>query len=135
VVGIGPGSYTGVRMGVVVAKILAKELNIPLYKISSLLLKASSFEGEVASIIDARRDHVFVGIYDLSKASVVVMEDTYMSLVDLKKRVNKDQIMSHFKPDILTLNRKNLFDKVEDIDPLTPNYLRKTQAENERKNS
>jgi tRNA threonylcarbamoyladenosine biosynthesis protein TsaB len=135
VVGIGPGSYTGVRMGVVVAKILAKEFNIPLYKISSLLLKSSSYEGEFASIIDARRDYVFGGIYNLDIDSVIILEDRYLMLEELKNKVNPDQIISTFKPDILKLNRKNLFVKVEDIDELTPNYLRKTQAENERNNS
>lgn len=135
VVGIGPGSYTGVRMGVVVAKMLAKESGIPLYKVSSLILKASSNEGLVGSIIDARRNHVFAGIYDFSKNEVVIKKDTYISLDDFKNEINQQAIDDTFKPDVLKLNAKNLFENVDNIDALTPQYLRKTQAENERNDS
>ncbi|MFR0367763.1 tRNA (adenosine(37)-N6)-threonylcarbamoyltransferase complex dimerization subunit type 1 TsaB [Candidatus Phytoplasma palmae] len=44
IVGIGPGSYIGTRLAVVTSKILALELNIKLYKISSLLLLSSGFK-------------------------------------------------------------------------------------------
>lgn len=135
VVGIGPGSYTGVRIGVVVAKMLAKESGIPLYKVSSLILKASSNEGLVGSIIDARRNHVFAGIYDFSKNEVVIKKDTYISLDDFKNEINQQAIDDTFKPDVLKLNAKNLFENVDNIDALTPQYLRKTQAENERNDS
>lgn len=135
VVGIGPGSYTGVRIGVVVAKMLAKESGIPLYKVSSLILKASSNEGLVGSIIDARRNHVFAGIYDFSKNEVVIKKDTYISLDDFKNEINQQAIHDTFKPDVLKLNAKNLFENVDNIDALTPQYLRKTQAENERNDS
>lgn len=135
VVGIGPGSYTGVRMGVVVAKMLAKESGIPLYKVSSLILKASSNEGLVGSIIDARRNHVFAGIYDFSKNEVVIKKDKYISLDDFKNEINQQAIDDTFKPDVLKLNAKNLFENVDNIDALTPQYLRKTQAENERNDS
>ncbi|MDV3140064.1 MAG: hypothetical protein Q8765_02595 [Sweet potato little leaf phytoplasma] len=40
-VGCGPGSYTGTKIGVLTAKLLSLELNIPLFKISSLLLLSS----------------------------------------------------------------------------------------------
>ncbi|MBP3059481.1 tRNA (adenosine(37)-N6)-threonylcarbamoyltransferase complex dimerization subunit type 1 TsaB [Texas Phoenix palm phytoplasma] len=44
IVGVGPGSYIGTRLAVVTSKILALELNIKLYKISSLLLLSSGFK-------------------------------------------------------------------------------------------
>ena len=122
-------------MGVVVAKMLAKESGIPLYKVSSLILKASSNEGLVGSIIDARRNHVFAGIYDFSKNEVVIKKDTYISLEDFKNEINQQAIDDTFKPDVLKLNAKNLFENVDNIDALTPQYLRKTQAENERNDS
>jgi len=66
-VGVGPGSYTGVRMGVVVAKMWAKEWDIPLFKISTLALMASAKKGPTLAMIDARNQHVFAGAYDFSR--------------------------------------------------------------------
>ena len=62
----GPGSYTGVRIGVTIAKTLAWTLNIPIFSVSSLQLLAANapyFPGVVCTIMDARRGNVFAGIY------------------------------------------------------------------------
>ncbi|RKD71428.1 tRNA threonylcarbamoyladenosine biosynthesis protein TsaB [Sinobaca qinghaiensis] len=62
----GPGSYTGVRISVTTAKTLAWSLQIPVYGISSLHLlaeQAKLFSGWIVPFIDARRDHVYTGIY------------------------------------------------------------------------
>lgn len=65
-VACGPGSYTGVRIGVTVAKTLAYTLNIPIVGISSLEVLAqngSRFNGRVSPIFDARRGQVYTGLY------------------------------------------------------------------------
>jgi tRNA threonylcarbamoyladenosine biosynthesis protein TsaB len=62
----GPGSYTGVRIGVTIAKTLAWTLKIPLVGVSSLQTIAgngSLFNGLICPIMDARRDNVFSAIY------------------------------------------------------------------------
>ncbi len=62
----GPGSYTGVRIGVTIAKTMAWTLKIPLVGVSSLQTLAgngSLFEGLVCPIMDARRENVFSAIY------------------------------------------------------------------------
>lgn len=67
VVAKGPGSYTGVRIGVTIAKTLAWTLNIPLVGISSLEVQAAAaaryFHGNVSPIFDARRGQVYTGLY------------------------------------------------------------------------
>ncbi|MFJ7827841.1 tRNA (adenosine(37)-N6)-threonylcarbamoyltransferase complex dimerization subunit type 1 TsaB [Psychrobacillus sp. NPDC096623] len=78
----GPGSYTGVRIGVTIGKTLAWTLNVPIYSVSSLHSLAENapyFQGVVCSIMDARRGNVFAGIYSNGE----VVKEAHMSLVDL----------------------------------------------------
>lgn len=128
VVGVGPGSYTGTRIGVVVAKTLAHALRIPLYKVSSLALLASSQEGVLIAAVDARRGYVFAGIYDVSDKVVCLQEDAYTTLEAMQQARNLPVVMQG-RPEILKV--KALKERVLDLDALTPTYLRLTQAENE----
>jgi tRNA threonylcarbamoyladenosine biosynthesis protein TsaB len=69
----GPGSYTGLRVGMASAKGLCYALNIPLITVGTLKLMAASAMADitesaqpkwVAPLIDARRQEVFAAIYD-----------------------------------------------------------------------
>ncbi|SFJ73054.1 tRNA (adenosine(37)-N6)-threonylcarbamoyltransferase complex dimerization subunit type 1 TsaB [Thermoflavimicrobium dichotomicum] len=62
----GPGSYTGIRIGVTSAKTMAWARKIPLYSESSLTVLAMNgfrFPGLVVPIFDARRQRVYSGVY------------------------------------------------------------------------
>lgn len=62
----GPGSYTGVRIGLATAKTLAWTLNIPIVAISSLELLARNIHNDknyVSPFFDARRGLVYTGLY------------------------------------------------------------------------
>lgn len=69
-VSIGPGSYTGLRVGLSAAKGLCYALNIPLIAINTLEIMAFAVKDEAANLIcpmiDARRMEVFTAIYDKS---------------------------------------------------------------------
>ncbi len=127
IVGIGPGSYTGERMGVTVMKMFSSFKNIKLYEISTLKLMSSSYEGVVLSHIDARHGNVFASIYDTKKSKYYVDEGIYL-LDDLKKmdyEIEFDEDSFRVNPFYVIKNKI----EVENPDLLTPNYLRDTEAE------
>ncbi len=66
VVGLGPGSFTGLRVGLALAKGMAYAGGVPLYGVSSLAtLAASQDPGVVAFMLEARRGEIFTGIYEV----------------------------------------------------------------------
>ncbi|WP_407406782.1 tRNA (adenosine(37)-N6)-threonylcarbamoyltransferase complex dimerization subunit type 1 TsaB [Peribacillus sp.] len=79
VVAQGPGSYTGVRIGVTIAKTLAWTLNVPLSAVSSLEVLAANgryFDGLVSPLFDARRGQVYTGLYEFDHGTLkTVTED------------------------------------------------------------
>lgn len=84
----GPGSYTGVRIGVTIGKTLAWTLNIPIVSVSSLQVLAGNvpfFSGVVCSIMDARRGNVFTGIY----MNEEVVKEAHMSLTELLQTLDE----------------------------------------------
>jgi tRNA threonylcarbamoyladenosine biosynthesis protein TsaB len=60
-VGVGPGGFTGLRIGVATARALAQARDLPLVGVSSLaaLAAGASHDGPVVAVIDARRGEVF----------------------------------------------------------------------------
>ena len=91
----GPGSYTGLRIGVAAAKGLCFALDIPLISISTLLILAKQIkfkkEGLIIPVMDARRNEVYSAVYDSSYNKVrkvmpeVINEDSFGKLVSKNK--------------------------------------------------
>lgn len=90
----GPGSYTGLRIGVSSAKGLAWSLNVPLYGISTLLYLAqwarNAANGtQVVSLIKAREGEVFLGQFRAESGRVVrVGEDQAMNVKDATELIS-----------------------------------------------
>jgi len=61
---VGPGSFTGLRVGVAFAKGLASALSIPAVGVGVLEALAAEAEGLVAAVVDARRDQVYLQVFD-----------------------------------------------------------------------
>lgn len=65
-VGVGPGSFTGLRIGVSTARGLAQGLDVPLVGVSSLtaLARGAAGHDRVLAVLDARRGEAFVAAYE-----------------------------------------------------------------------
>jgi len=86
----GPGSYTGVRIGVTVAKTLAWTLGKPLVGVSSLEVLARNVpSGTVVPLVDARRQTVFAGVYHQGE---VLVADGHYELLELLEQIPDGEV-------------------------------------------
>ena len=134
----GPGSFTGVRIGVTVAKNIAWSLDKEIIPISSLELIATtpSKKKYLVPMIDARRGNVFAGIYD--KDLNLIEREQLISYSDLRNKIDEnyeiisyDDINDSIKPniDIIKIINKHKNDKTVNPHKLNPRYLKLTEAE------
>jgi len=83
----GPGSFTGVRIGVAAAKGFAWGKEIPCYGISTLEAMAESlgiYDGYICACMDARRSQVYNALFKAEKGIISrVSEDRAIALADL----------------------------------------------------
>ena len=86
-VAAGPGSFTGVRIGVAAAKGLAWGLQAPCYGVSTLEAMAKNFgvEGIVCAVMDARRNQVYNALFRAEKGVYTrLTEDRAIALAELE---------------------------------------------------
>mgnify|MGYP003303092816 FL=1 len=152
---IGPGSFTGIRIGISSIKAIAETLNIPVIDVSSLEALAYNIQDEncktICSLIDARNNQVYCGIFDKSHN---LLENYLADDINIVKEVlnkyedilfvgdgaiiHKDLLeIEDFKSDNV-IHSKNIakcaYNKFKNnntktADTIMPLYLRKSQAE------
>lgn len=143
-VAVGPGSFTGIRIGVTCAKVMAWSLKKDVIPFSSLELLATvdSNNDYIVPLIDARRGYVFAGIYD--NHLNCIMNDAYIKLDDLLEKIENDKSTTYVSLDNFDLEtilpeynvnkiiEKHFNDTSINPHSLNPNYLKKTEAEEKR---
>ena len=90
-VAAGPGSFTGVRIGVAAAKGFAWGAELPVYGVSTLeamALSLGAFEGHVCACMDARRNQVYNAMFLVDSGNLErVSDDRAISLAELKEEL------------------------------------------------
>ena len=138
----GPGSFTGIRIGITIAKIYAWSLNIPITTIYSLEAMAISSKKDTyhVPILNARRGYVYTAIYDKDYKEVlkpchILLTDLQEKLKDIKEYeyISNDEFddleLNSYSPDMVKV--VNYFKNKENINPhaVNPEYLKLTEAE------
>ena len=129
---IGPGSFTGIRIGMCIAKVLASMKNIPLKAISSLNAYASL--GRKIVILDAKAKRVYLGIYNNNEKVIdecVVEIEAFKEMI--KDYPDYDIVLDSYligleseSIDVIeNMNRISINSNVVDnVDTLVPIYLK-----------
>ena len=132
----GPGSYTGVRVAMTIAKTLATVSDVKIKSVSSLAAYAGM--NQALSVIDARGHKVFVGVYEnglpLMKEQVMTLED----FAQLRAEYEDFELVGEVG--CLGLNEKecdlcaNIYalgqmaDPIKNVDLLVPTYIKDVEA-------
>ena len=90
-VAAGPGSFTGIRIGVAAAKGLAWGGDLPCYGVSTLeamALNLGAYDGYVLPVMDARRSQVYNAIFSAQAGNLTrITEDRAIALADLAEEI------------------------------------------------
>lgn len=127
---VGPGSFTGIRLGVATCKGLARGTGIPTISMNALEILAYNEVDKVFAIIDARHGNYYGAIYDKGK-EIEINNYTLKDVEEFDGRIlNQSEAYSIDKMVALA---KDKYDKGEFEETLQPLYLKESQAERELK--
>lgn len=156
---IGPGSFTGIRIGISTIKAFSEITSIPICAVSSLEGLAAQIDssvGTIVSLIDARNNQAYCGIFDTTYSTIEsYIADSIDNIITILKNVNTqitfvgdasilhhDLLYDNFpeanfsNKSIITASNIAKISKIKianndlySADTLLPLYLRKSQAE------
>jgi tRNA threonylcarbamoyladenosine biosynthesis protein TsaB len=106
----GPGSFTGLRVGLAAIKALAEILKKPIVAVSLLeaMAVACRTQGKVAAVLDAGRGDVYFGSYEIAGDTVRVLQEQLLSEAEFASQARESMVVT---PDLtlaMTAREANL---------------------------
>lgn len=143
----GPGSFTGVRIGVTIAKTYGYLINRDITLVSSLkaLAISSNYDGVVMSVIPANKSSYYVGIYDkdynvlcdevnVSKDKLLNLKEEYDPyIIGSDDMIIGDNEINKINIDVLRVVEYYLDKDKVNCHMVVPNYLKLPQALEDKK--
>lgn len=130
----GPGSYTGIRIAMTIAKVLCSQMHKELYTISTMQLYAG-LEPSANVILDARSHRAYVAHLEKGKiiggTQILDLEEVKKFLEAHPGKVFGDALLSETETSNFLKNFIDLkaeYQKVENIHALVPDYLKESDA-------
>ena len=130
----GPGSYTGIRIAMTIAKVLCSQMHKELYTISTMQLYAG-LEPSANVILDVRSHRAYVAHLEKGKiignTQILDLEEAKDFLKAHPGKVFGDALLSEVEPSDFLKNFIELkaeYQKVENIHALVPDYLKESDA-------
>lgn len=134
VISEGPGSYTGIRIAMTIAKVLGSVAKLKVFTLNTLQIYCGLNQASRLALLDARSSRAYVAVYQSGK---LVLEPQIMTIEEIKGMVSYvDEVVGDASLIQLTPNPidfiQNMYDlkpywqEVESIDDLVPLYLKKT---------
>lgn len=158
---VGPGSFTGLRIGISSVRAFAQAMNKPVVGVNTLealAYNAACYDGFVVPMLDARRDEVFTAAYKFESGVMTeVVSPCVMTISEINERfendkvlylgdgviVHKDELMggTFASANLLEVRAASVaalaslkVDEAKNYNEIQPLYLRKSQAEREYEN-
>lgn len=139
----GPGSFTGLRIGVAAAKGLCFGLNIPLLSINTLTILSQKMKVEkgtlIAPMIDARRMEVYTQLHDHNNKIIksswaeILNSESFHNFLSKHKiiafGVGSEKCENIIKHKNFSVNKKMLFPSAKNMVKLSFNKWKKKQYE------
>jgi len=100
----GPGSYTGIRIGLAAVKMFAQVTDKPVVTVNTLLALCYNLahrQGEVCALLDARGGNVYCGCYSFKDGVDTLIEPVFVNAGELKKILKDKNITPVFVGDMI----------------------------------
>ena len=125
----GPGSFTGIRIGVTIAKMFAYLQNIRIVTITSLQARVIGMKSKyLISKIDAKHDNYYIGLYD----------ENYNKIVEKFAHITEiEEIIKEYSPEVVDIDKEYNIEKIveytkklpsENVHAVNPIYLKLPEA-------